>query len=270
MNDAIMMGSVAEELMDFVSTTPARDSNYSIACEMLRHYPKLKGMSLGEMAELCFVSKASISRFCRFMGFDSFKEFSEYLQMEYSIGYDYSRPFYTSLLRDPEKTLTDHCDAIVQNLQATGNAENYAKLPQIATQMYHSHRLAYFSHHFLWDVGRQFQSKMMRMNRYVERYLDYGPQLTCARSLQKGDMAIVCSIGGSYPLRHANIWNALTASGCTLVVITQNYANSCWNSADFLLSCGSSNQNDVGKYAALLAVEMLALTYLRQYGKEFF
>lgn len=270
MQDSVIMGSVAEELMDFVSTTPARDSNYTIACTLLRNYPRLRDMSLNEIADLCYVSRPSISRFCRLFGFKSFKDFSEYLKIDYSISFDYSQTLFQSLVQAPQITLEKHTDAIIENLRATVAAENCRDLPQIAMELHRSTHLAYFSHHFLWDVGRQFQSKMMRMGRYVERYLDYGPQLECARSLSSDDMAIVCTIGGSYPTRHANIWQALTASRCKLLVITQNHFNPLWNLAQYKLGCGISNQDDIGKYAALLAVELLAMTYLRQYGKDFF
>ena len=132
-----------------------------------------------------------------------------------------------------------------------------------------SGRIAFFSHHFLWDIGRHLQSKMIRMDRYVELYLDYTQQLACARSLQKNDLAIVCTVGGSYPMRYPTIWNGLIAAGCPILVITQNTSSSYWNYARFVLGCGVSNRNDVGKYGALMAVDMLTLQYLRQYGKEY-
>ena len=110
---------------------------------------------------------------------------------------------------------------------------------------------------------------MIRMDRYVELYLDYAQQLACARSLQKNDLAIVCTVGGSYPLRYPTIWNGLVSAGCPILVITQNASSSYWNFARFMLGCGVSNRNDVGKYGALMAVDLLTLQYLRQYGKEY-
>ena len=110
---------------------------------------------------------------------------------------------------------------------------------------------------------------MIRMDRYVELYLDYAQQLACARSLQKDDLAIVCTVGGSYPLRYPTVWNGLVSAGCPILVITQNVSSSYWNFARFVLGCGVSNRNDVGKYGALMAVDMLTLQYLRQYGKEY-
>jgi hypothetical protein len=35
------------------------------------------------------------------------------------------------------------------------------------------------------------------------------------------------------------------------------------NRADYVLLCGTSNENDVGKYAALLTTDSLVLSYMR-------
>ena len=100
MTDSVTMGSLADKLLLFISTTMVRDSNYDIAVEMVKNYGRLRGMSITEVSELCYVSKASISRFCRFMGFDSFKSFKEYLNLDFSIHNDYSRQLSSMLAKD--------------------------------------------------------------------------------------------------------------------------------------------------------------------------
>lgn len=70
-----IMGSLSDRLLSFVSTTLVHDSNYEIALAMIKHYPKLKELSIGEIADLCYTSKASISRFCRFLGWTASRSF---------------------------------------------------------------------------------------------------------------------------------------------------------------------------------------------------
>ena len=41
------------------------------------------------------------------------------------------------------------------------------------------------------------------------------------------------------------------------------------NTADFILQCGTTNRNDVGKYAALMANDLILMGYLRAYDKAF-
>ena len=127
--------------------------NYDIAMAMLTHYGKLKNLSLAEIADLCYVSKASISRFCRFMGFDGFRELHDCLLQDFSIGTDYSRAFFDKLCDAPQAALQDYSEELIRNIRVTTAPENTARLPDMAMALANSGRVAFFSHHFLWDIG---------------------------------------------------------------------------------------------------------------------
>ena len=270
MNDPKPMGSVAELLLNYVSTTHEHDVNFSIAVTMLNHYRELGSMSAAEIAELCHVSNASISRFCRHLGFDHFKEFHHYLGDSINMSTDYSRSFFDMLCADRWAAMDRYQQQLSENIQSTFARENLDKLPEMARILHDSRRVAFFSHHFLWDIGRHMQNKFLVMGRCIERYFDYSFQLECARSLGPEDTALVCTVGGSYPTRYGNIWSALQNNGSRLLIITQNRSSAYWNNASYVLNCGSTNQNDVGKYSALLAADLLVMHYLRQYGRDFF
>src|SRR5699024_6374651 len=124
MSEAKGMGSLADRLLSFVSTTPERDANYDIAVTLLKHYPQLKGMTLGQIADLCYTSKASISRFCRFMGMNSFKEFQIWLEQDFTMRTDYSRQFYTMLHNNQEMAIGSYRDTLIGNIYATITPEN--------------------------------------------------------------------------------------------------------------------------------------------------
>ena len=52
-------------------------------------------------------------------------------------------------------------------------------------------------------------------------------------------------------------------TGAKVIVLTQNRHSLFINRADCVLLCGSSNENDVGKYAALMTIDYLVMSYLR-------
>ena len=62
MPNAKAMGSLSNKLLSYISTTLVHDSNYDIALILLKNYSRLKNLSIGEVAELCYVSPAAISR----------------------------------------------------------------------------------------------------------------------------------------------------------------------------------------------------------------
>lgn len=267
MPNAKAMGSLSNKLLSYISTTLVHDSNYDIALILLKNYSHLKNLSIGEVAELCYVSPAAISRFCRFIGFDNFKEFKQSLEQDFSMANDYSRQFYAMLCSDEKMAIATYRDELIANIYSTISPENMEVVPDIIRDIHDSDHVAYFAHHFLWDIGRFFQSKMMVMGKYVEQFMAYDAQLECAQHLGPNSLAIICTVGGTYMSRYAKIWTTIQNSGCRILVITQNLSNAELNSARYVLRCGTSNRDDVGKYSAMMTVDYLVMSYLRKYGK---
>lgn len=160
MYSANPMGSVGERLLSYIDTSMQRDNNYQIAVRMLENFDSLKDMSISQIADMCFVSKASISRFCRFLGYESFKEMHDALGIDYPISYDYSQRFFRNLTADPRAAFLAYAKEAQQNIAETISEENLAELPKIAYAIHDCRRVAFFSHHFLWDTGRYLQNKL--------------------------------------------------------------------------------------------------------------
>ncbi len=268
MRDYKTMGSLSNKLLSYISTTQIHDSNYDIAVVLIKNYEKIKGMSIGEIADLCYVSTASISRFSRFLGFENFKEFKYYLDQDFFMEDDYSRQFYAILCDDEKMAMATYRDELIENIYSTISAENMEVIPDIVTAIHDSRSVAYFSHHFLWDIGSFFQGKMMLMGKYVEHFFSYDSQLESAQALNKDSLAIICTVGGSYMSRYSRIWNSIVASGCKKLVITQNLSNAYLNNADYILRCGLSNRDDIGKYSAMMMTDFLIMSYLKKYNKK--
>ena len=258
------MGSLYDLLLDYVDTTREHGSNFEIAQTLVEHYAELGGMSQREMAELCFVSQASFSRFCRFLGFDGFAEFKEAIDgANYRLADDFSRELMNRLDAGPSEALDLFRESILGTLMATLRAEDLAAIPQILEAIDGAKRVVFFSHHFLWQVGRYFQGKMMQLGKYVELYQSYEHQCEAAASLMKGDVAIICSMNGSYFSHYHDIVRDIFDSGARVVTLTQNRHALYYNRADWVLPCGDSNANDTGKYAALMVIDYLVMSYIR-------
>lgn len=268
MGDSKMMGSLADKLLWFVNTTLVHDTNYQIATKMLDHYSQIKKMNLSEMAELCYVSKSAITRFCHFIGFENFQKFQTALGQKFDIGADYTKEFQKNMLESPADADAQYCEDICANIKSVLSEDNQKQLAEIVKDLHECRRIVFLSHHFLWDVGHYFQSKMMMMGRYVEQFIDYDTQLESIATLKEQDVVIICSVGGSYPSRYVNIWDSVVASGCKQLIITQNSGSAYWNGADYVLKCGDSNKNDVGKYAALTIVDLLIMKYYNKIYKK--
>lgn len=257
------MGSLYDLLLDYIDTTRVHDSTYEIAQTLVRHYTRLPAMTLREMSELCFVSQASFSRFCRFWGFADFAEFKEAVDSaNYRMQDDYTREFLLRLADEGDAALVAYRD-LFEGCGAIGPSDDDLRvMPEILDALEGAGRVVFFSHHFLWHIGRYFQGKMLLMDKYVELYQSYEHQYEAACELGRGDLAIVCSMNGSYMSHYQGITRAIFSSQARVVMLTQNSHALHINRADWVLSCGETNANDVGKYTALMTIDCMVVGYL--------
>lgn len=265
MNDRITMGSVSEKLLNFIDTAQLHDSNYEIALIMVRNYEKVKHMSIAEMADLCYVSQATLSRFCRFLGYENFRHFREDLNLEFTLLDDYSRQFQSLLKADDLKAAAMYRELAAANINSALSESNLKEIRKVTEMIHDTERCAFFSHHFLWDLGHYFQSKMIMMGKYIELYQSYDNQLGCAKSLDNQCMAFICSPGGSYFSYYSDLVRVITGSGARIVVLTQNTRSIYINRADRIIKCGETNQDDTGKYAVLAVLDSIVLQYMKRY-----
>lgn len=258
------MGSLADLLLDYVGSTRVHDANYDIAQGLLRNYTRLSSMSLRQMADACFVSKASLSRFCRYLGFTDFAEFKGAVDgANHRVTDDYSRQFYDELMGDRESALQTYRTKVVDVLGTTLREEDLSVIDEVMDALDGANRIAYFSHHFLWHIGRYLQGRLLPLGRYLELYQSYAHQEEMASLLGKGDLAFICTLNGSFFSNYSDLAAKVLQSGATVVVLTQNRYAMLVNRADYVLLCGASNECDVGKYAALLTIDNLILSYMR-------
>ena len=265
MNDRITMGSVSEKLLNFVNTAQVHDSYYDIALTLIRNYEKVRKMSIAEMADLCYVSQATVSRFCRFLGYESFKHFHEDLNHEFGILDDYTDQFRSLLRSSDAKAAVMYLERIRENLESVLAEENLKQIRKAADLIHDTERIAFFSHHFLWDTGRFFQSRMIMMNRYVELFQSYDNQMESARSLDENCTAIICTASGSFFTYYPDLTRTVMNSKAKVIVITQDTRSNRINGADLVISAGVTNQDDSGKFAVMAVVDQLVLQYLKRH-----
>lgn len=259
------MGSLYDLLLDYVDTSRVHDSNYEIAQQLVEHYSELADLSLREMAELCFVSQASFSRFCRFLGFESFAEFKKAVDAaNYELEDDYARPFLDAVGSGGTEALETYRTELVSLINATLNEENLAVVGELIDAIEQAHRIVFFSHHFPWQIGRYYQGKMLRLGKYIEMYQSYEYQWEAAETLGENDLAIVLSVNGTFFSHYSDIVRGIFSSGAKVAAITQNRRALYINRVDYVLTCGDTNENDIGKYAALMTIDFLVMSYLNR------
>ncbi|OOM82585.1 HTH-type transcriptional regulator RpiR [Clostridium puniceum] len=268
MNEYKAMGSVTLRLIDYVNNATKKDINYEIAIIMLKKFNKIKKMNITEISELCYVSPATISRFCRLMGFDNFNEFKKISNVNFSLQNDYSNRLLNSAQKDIKLAFEEYTNSLMKNMSYTLENLEYENLDEVVKQIYSTEKVSFFGTQFLYSVGKHLQSRLMLTDKYIEAYSSYNKQLECARNLDNKSLAIIISIEGSYFFKYMEIVEALKENGVKIVVITQNTNSKLASIADSILVCGNSNSNNEGRDIALYMIELLIFRYSTLYDKN--
>ena len=103
------------------------------------------------------------------------------------------------------------------------------------------------------------------IGKYMESYMLYEGQRDSSSRLDNNSLAIVCSLGGTYMFRYDEIWDNISSSGCKIVLLTQNMGSPYINEADYVLQCGTTNKDDIGKYSAMMLIDHIVMSYMKNY-----
>ena len=92
-------------LMSYVNVSSSQDMYYTIAHTILTHLEKIPDISINDLADLCYTSPATISRFCKDLNCKNFASFKHEMAISLEIArdeihvdpHDYTAVSYTHL-----------------------------------------------------------------------------------------------------------------------------------------------------------------------------
>ena len=87
------MGILYDRLLILLNESRSDSTFYHIALAMLQNMELLHSLAINEVADLCRVSKSTISKFIRALGYEDYAEFREAARLEenkYHVSYNFS------------------------------------------------------------------------------------------------------------------------------------------------------------------------------------
>ncbi|MCD7839094.1 MAG: MurR/RpiR family transcriptional regulator [Erysipelotrichaceae bacterium] len=253
---------VISMLLRYINGQYKKDMNYDIALGMLTHYYEIPHMTINDLAECCYTSNASISRFIRHLGFQSYSDFKDACEHTLKISQtDYSVEASKATKEDIEPIFGNYTKHVIDNIQFVYNNLDYQQLDRICQMVKESQDVYFLGLEFSTVLGEHFQNRLALMNKLVHIAISFEEQLEAAQNAKENAVVFIASIEGGYFYRNTEIIDILNEKHAQIIILTMNANNKLMRNAKEIILCSQSNSDTEGRISLLYIIELIIMYY---------
>lgn len=257
--------SIISVLLKYLNNSEPSKVNYTIAEGLLKNFEKVSTTSIHSMAQLCFVSSSSLSRFVKKIGFHSYIEFKEKCQDEINIEVDYSSKIKKATSNELSSIFRYYTTNIIENVEYNFDLLKYEELLEICQLIHDAPDVAFFGLEFANVIGLHLQIKLAECNRFVQLKRNGSKDIELAQNLSENSVAIIASLEGGYFYRHEEVIKELKKKNIKIISITMQHNSKLFRDVDYFMFCNKHNSETEGRISLLHMIEILIMTYYINY-----
>lgn len=261
--------------MNFINMSNVHDVYWNAAKIILQNIEKIPQCTINDVAKMCYVSTATISRLCRKLNYESFADFKKDVTMNLNyFNQDAKRLLFDHQLPEREtinegkEIFHNHFQNVIRNLQDTYDHIHYEDLMKIVDKIHDSQRVCFAGNFFTQSVSMQLQIELSYLGKDCIAMYPLEQQKEIFKTLKKDDIVIVSSIAGGLFHDHPDIMRAIVKTPAYKVVITQLHDFNDKDKFDLCLVVGNDHYSLIGKFSITYIFEVLEALYHLKYGKS--
>ena len=262
------MKNLFYRLIIFLDTAQENDTNYNIAWFMANNFYRIADMRISELASECFVSPATISRFCRALGYENFAHLKQECYTFHSDDKKFNNliniPLET-MKSNPEIATQEYVNQVIAYISDLPRILDWKEIDATLKLIHDCDSVAFFGTQFSQSAALHFQTDLLMLEKFTMAYMDSSRQLDCAKELTKDSVAIIMTVNGYFTGSGFKILQYLKKSGCKVVLMTCNPELDIKIPIDHTILLGQSKNRKTGKHSLLTAVELMSLRYYSLY-----
>ncbi|MDD8049009.1 MAG: MurR/RpiR family transcriptional regulator [Thomasclavelia sp.] len=265
------MKSLFYRLIIFIDSSSHEDTNYKIAMYMAHNFTKVAKMGISQLADECFVSPATISRFCRTLGYENFA----HLKQECAYFQDNERKFnnlinipVSKMINDPTEVTREYCQQVCDVINELPKRLDWEVIDDVLRSIHDSDNVCFFGTQFSHSAALHFQTDLLMLEKFSSAYMEQETQMSCAKNMTETSVAIIVSVNGNFINSSPKTLAYLVKSGCTIVLMTSNVEADAHLQPDYIISLGEAKNSKIGKHTLLTTMELMSLRYYALYYPE--
>ena len=260
--------SIKSMLLKYANNVYKKDNNYDIANALIKYYNDIPKLTIHDMADRCYVSTASLSRFIHLLGFEDYPSFKMACKNSVDIRVDYSVELSRAIPEDIKPICERYTNHIKQNMDYVMDSLDYNQLNRICKDIFESEYVAFFGLEFATLLGSHFQVKMAELNKLIKIGNTLIREKEIAKSLDDKCIAIIASLEGGYFYYNNEIIDTLKQNNVKIIALTMNNTSMIKNIADEIIISSLYNSETEGRVSLLYVIELLLMIYVINYKDQ--
>lgn len=251
-------------LIVYLDNSDESDTYYNIAWYMVHNLEKIATVGISDLAKACFVSPATISRYCRALGYDNFphlKQDCTYIKEIKLQSAALTKIPVTAMKEKPLIASNEYIKQINTAMSEMTDHLDYKAIDRVLNLIYSSNKTAFFGSQFSHSAALHLQADLLMLDKFTLAPIDYEKQMDISKQLDSDSVAIIFSINGNFFKSATKMLYYVKKSNCKVVLVTQNPPDGYEDFVDELIIMGDSKYCHVGKHLLLTLVELMSSRY---------
>ena len=247
-----------DKILEYYNNATVKDTNWEIIRFLLSNLSNIENMSITEIADNTFVSKATITRFVRKFGYSNFQEFKQDIYNTYHN--DLNASFRTSnqqlelLKHKPEVFLETYTESICEAIKDSTQLLDLDKIDTLINSLL-TRQSAIFAFNQPLTYAKEIQKDFLIKGKLISVGETFIKQKQIAERLDKQSTAVIFSNYGNYFKDYQQIIDIVIQNEVQLILVTLNYSSPLLINFDEVIVLSSKRFSDVGVYPLKLFTE---------------
>lgn len=260
------MDRILHELINIMNETNKDETYHELARILVENIDKIKNLSITQLADLCFVSTSTISRFCRELGFSNFSAFKTALEGSYGFEIDYNNEY-----KDSNTSINDKLSYLqketFETLNAIEDIVNIDDLTALAKSIHDTKNIVFFSQAHYQFIALYLQQRLALFKKIIYIDIEQRRQITRAEKMDQDALAILYSPRGQSFI-FSRVSSFLSKNNVKTILITQNNQTTNKSRYEKVINIGGTAENNLGIISYLYLIDKLILVYYNLYHDD--
>ena len=211
-------------LMSYVNVSSSQDMYYTIAHTVLTHLEMMPDISINDLANLCYTSPATISRFCKDLNCRSFANFKHEMAIALEISENeiHMEPYLMAEIhQDPQILIDKIYNETIDSLKKGHRSVDMQGIDSICEMIYQAKKIHMIGYQFNKIISNDFQMKMLKLKKFIYAFVERGDEIQRLDIIDQDGLVIIISVRARRQLMEP-LLEKIKANQPRVVLITMN------------------------------------------------